>query len=158
MVSINNQGHVWKQSDWKMLRDELLVYIMTRRPLLPLQEDSNKDVTWAMLPSTVPWGRWGYPNRGIMDNRQQPWQSFMENKAFEDEMRIQNSLVVIKHQTLDQILVKISLEVIVPVRLFWSFSPSLHSFVFAGMKHKTKPACHSNCSVDDSLTHSIALS
>lgn len=158
MVSINNQGHVWKQSDWKMLRDELFIYTMTRRPLLPLQEDGNKDVTWAMLLSAVPWGRWGYPKRGIMDNRQQPCQSFMEKEVFEDEMRIWHSLIIIQHQTLDQILVKISLEVIVPVRLFWSFSPSLHSFVFAGMKHKTKPARHSNCSADDSLTHSMALS
>lgn len=79
MVSSNNQGHVWKQSNWKMLRDELFIYIMTRRPLLPLQEDSNKDVTWAMFPSTLPWGRWGYPNRSIMDNREQLCQSFMEN-------------------------------------------------------------------------------
>lgn len=37
-----------------MLRDELFIYIMTRRPLLPLQEDGNKDVTWAMFPSTLP--------------------------------------------------------------------------------------------------------
>lgn len=41
-------------SDWKMLRDELLIYIMTRRPLVPLQEDGNMVATWAMLPSTVP--------------------------------------------------------------------------------------------------------
>lgn len=54
MVSINNQGHVWKQSDWKMLRDELFIYTMTRRPLLPLQEDGNKDVTWVILLSAVP--------------------------------------------------------------------------------------------------------
>lgn len=57
-------------------------------------------------------GRWGYPNRGIMDDREQPCQSFMENKAFEDEMRFWHSLLIVQLWTLDQILVKISLGVI----------------------------------------------
>lgn len=53
-----------------------------------------------------------------MDNREQPCQSFMENKAFEDEMRFWRSLLIIQRWTLDQILVKISLGVIARVHLF----------------------------------------
>lgn len=42
----------------------------------------------------------------------------MKNKAFEVEMRIWHSLIVVQHWILDQILVKISLGVIVAFHLF----------------------------------------
>lgn len=165
MVSIDNQGHEWKQSGWKMLGNELFIYIMTRRPVLPQQEDGNKVVTCGMLPSAVPPGRWRYPKRGITDNRQQPCWRFMENDAFEDEMRIWHSLFIIQCRTLNQILDSISLGVIVPVHLFWSFSPSLHYlFCFSWNETQTKPACHSNSWVTGPLhgfeqaTSSLAIS
>lgn len=34
IVSIGTQGHGWQQWNWKALRDELFIYIMTRRPVL----------------------------------------------------------------------------------------------------------------------------
>lgn len=42
IVSIGTQGHGWQQWNWKALRDELFIYIVTRRPVLWQQEDGNK--------------------------------------------------------------------------------------------------------------------
>lgn len=154
IMDMNGSGQTGKPVN------ELFIYIMTRRPVLPQQEDGNKDVTRAMLPSAVSPGRWRYTKRGVMDNRQQPCWRFMENKAFVDEMRIWHSLFIIQCRTLNQILESISLGVIVPVHLFWSFSPGLHYLFcfFSWNETQTKPACHSHCSADESLTHSMALS
>jgi len=74
-------------------------------------------------------------------------------------MRPWDSLFVIQHTTPTQILDSISLGVIVPVRLFGSFSPSLHYlFCFSWNETPTKLACHRNGSAAESLARSMALS
>lgn len=159
MVRIGNRGHEWKQSDWKMPRNELFIYIMT------------------CVPSARGWQQgchmchpsFCWPTRKMIFSTQKQ-ESWTTDSNLAGDLR---RMKLLRMRWGSSIIQCSSFSVGLWTKLWrasaceWLYQcicfeafllVCITCFVFSWNETQTKPACHPHSSADEPLSHSMALS